>query len=262
MAKVTVKDKVKLYLYIGKLLLNQKKRDYSKINEEYNSGIWNQKYENIDFEKWSSNYDVDDDKPRILVKNGKLFLDNRTDYINEYYQQLFDILDSYKNESIVELGVGLGHIIFQLQKRNFKHLEGYDISENAIKSLNKYGTEKKYSIKFGVHDLNKSFPETMIDNKIVFTHTCLEQVKRFMPNVLKNIIAGKPKLVINFEVDYNTSPLIVKKYFDARDYQNNLVNELQRLEKQKEIKIISINKFPLSLSPVNRLSAIIWKIKD
>jgi hypothetical protein len=55
---------------------------------------------------------------------------------------------------------------------------------------------------------------------------------------------------------------MVKKYFDARDYQNNLVNELQKLEKQKEIEIVSINKLPLSLSPVNRLSAIIWKIKD
>ena len=83
-----------------------------------------------------------------------------------------------------------------------------------------------------------------------------------MPNVLKNIIAGKPKLVINFEVNYNTAPFIVKKYFDARDYQNNLINKLLKLEKQKEIEIVSINKLPLSLSPVNRLSSIIWKTKE
>lgn len=262
MSKVSVKDKAKLYLYIGKLLLNKKKRNYSKVNEEYNSGLWNRKYEDINFESWSSNYDLKNNEQSILVKNDKLFLDNRLDYIYEYYQQVFDILDQYKNESIVELGCGLGHVIFQLQKRNFKHLEGYDISENAIKSLNRYSIEKKYDIKFGVQDLNKPIPETRIENKIVFTHTCLEQVKRFMPNVLKNIIAGKPKIVINFEVDYNTSPYMVKKYFDARDYQNNLVNELQKLEKQKSIKIVSINKFPLALSPVNRLSAIIWKIKE
>jgi len=78
-----------------------------------------------------------------------------------------------------------------------------------------------------------------------------------MPIVLNNILKGKPKLVINFEVDYDSSDSLVKDYFDACDYQNNFVSELKNM--QKQINILSINRLPLSLSPVNRVSAIIWK---
>ena len=82
-----------------------------------------------------------------------------------------------------------------------------------------------------------------------------------MKNALKNNCNGYPKLVINFEVDYDASPYIVKKYLDSRDYQNNLVKELKILEKNGDIELVSIKKFKYSVSPVNRSSAIMWKPK-
>lgn len=117
------------------------------------------------------------------------------------------------------------------------------------------------SIHFGVHDLNQPFTENMIKNKVVFTHQCLEQCHLFMPNILKNIVKGRPKIVVNFEVDYDSSPIMVKKYFEHQGYQNNLVRELKKLEKQKKIEIISIERLPLSFNPFNRLSAITWEVK-
>lgn len=261
MPKITMKDKIKLYMYIGKLFLNRKKRDHSKINQEYNSGIWNRKFGDVEFESLSGNYGRKDmEEYSIFTNNDKLFKGIRSQYEKKYQQQIFDILDNYIDDSVVELGCGLGTNLFQLHHMNFKKLEGYDISENAISLVTQHCKKKGYDIHFGVCDLNNSLP--MIKDKIVFTRSCMEQLKHIMPNVLKNIIAGKPKLVINFEVNYNTSPPLVKKYFDARDYQNNLVNELLKLEKQKEIEMVSINKLPLSLSPVNRLSCIMWKIKE
>ena len=94
-----------------------------------------------------------------------------------------------------------------------------------------------------------------------FTKACLEQCKHIMPNALQNIINGKPKLVINFEVDYGSSPFLAKKYFDARDYQNNLVSELKKLEKENKVKILLIQKLVYAGSPVNTRSAIIWEPK-
>lgn len=79
-----------------------------------------------------------------------------------------------------------------------------------------------------------------------------------MPNVLQNILKAKPKLVMNFEVDYDSSPYIVRKYFDSRDYQNNLVRNLKKLENQNKLEIISIQKMTYSGSPVNRRSVITW----
>ena len=101
----------------------------------------------------------------------------------------------------------------------------------------------------------------MIKDKVVFTSGCLEQCKHIMENALKNIVNGNPKLVINFEVDYDASPYIVKKYLDSCDYQNNLVKELKILEKNGDIELVSIKKLKYSISPVNRSSAIMWKPK-
>lgn len=257
--KVTMLDKLKLYLYITKIKIVKKRRNYNTINNEYNSGLWKKKYEEIDFETRHGMYGKNSELLSIFTINNVLFKGKYGDYEEKYQQQFFDILDNYIDEPIVELGCGLGSNLFQLSHRNFKKLKGYDVSENAILLAKRHNTEKNYGIHFDVLDLNKPFPKDIIEDKVVFTLACLEQLKNYMPNVLKNIIDGKPKIVINFEVDYDPSPFMVKQYFNARDYQNNLVKELSRLEKQKKIEIVSIKKLPLSLSPVNRLSTIIWK---
>jgi cyclopropane fatty-acyl-phospholipid synthase-like methyltransferase len=259
---VTIKDKLRLYYDIELLKLKNIKRDYKIINQEYNDGFWSGKSaDTANFETWVGNYGNSAEQVRIYVRDGKFFKGTKKEYAEEYYLQLDNVLEQYKNESIVELGCGRGHILFRLYHKNCKKLTGYDISENAISQLQEYCTQKKYPINFDVQDLNKPFSPEIIKNKIVYTHTCLEQLKNYMPNVLKNIINGKPKLVINFEVDYDSSPFIVKEYFKAKDYQNNLVRELKKLEKQNKVEIVSIKKFSLALSPTNRLSTIIWKIK-
>ena len=148
-----------------------------------------------------------------------------------------------------------------LLKVGFKKLEGYDLSENAISHLCKYVKMKGYNIHFGVCDLNKKFSPDIIKDKVVFTHTCLEQCKHIMSNVLENIIEGKPKLVINFEVDYDTASYLVKKYLDACDYQNNLVRELKSLENNGKIEILSIKNLAYQNHPINRVSSIIWRPK-
>lgn len=260
-SSVTMIDKVKLYLYIGKLRLRKKNRDHNIINKEYNLGLWNRQYNTIDFETLPRMYGKDDNTSSIFTINNVLFKGKYGDYTEKFQQQFFDILDNYIDEPVVELGCGLGSNLFQLSHRNFKKLEGYDVSENAISLAKRHNTEKNHGIHFDVLDLNRPLPKGIIEDKVVFTNTCLEQLKHYMSNILKNIIDGKPKVVINFEVDYDPSPFMVKQYFNACDYQNNLVKELSRLEKQKKIEIVSIKKLPLSLTPVNRLSAIIWKIK-
>jgi len=258
---VSIIEKLKIYAYIIKLLAKKQRRNYSVIDQEYNSGIWNKKFEEINFESLHGNYARNDvDEYIIMSYNDKLIKCVRRTVENKYYDQILKVLQEFKEDSVVELGCGLGANLFMLHNAGFKKLEGYDLSQNAINHLRQYSKIKKYNMHFGVCDLNNLFPSNMIKDKIVFTHTCLEQCKNIMPNVLRNIINAKPKLVINFEVDYDKSSYMVKKYFDVHDYQNNLVRELVKLKKQEKISIISIKKLSLSLSPVNRLSTIIWKL--
>ncbi len=253
-------EKIKLRLYIKKLKLKKRKRVQSLITTDYDQGIWNKKYEDVDFESIVGMYGKDPNSSSLFVKDGKIFKGKYFDYVEKYQKQIIDVLSEHANDNfIVEFGCGLGANLFLLYKKKFESLEGYDVSRNAILLAKKYSVEKEYNIKFDVLDLTKPLPDKLIENKIVFTNTCLEQLKHYMPTVLQNILDGKPKLVINFEVDYNSSSSIVKEYFDSVDYQNNLVSELKKLQKEKKINIKSIKPFSLSLSPVNRLSSIIWK---
>jgi len=252
-------EKIKLYLYIKKLKSKRKKREQNIINDDYEKGIWNQEYKNVDFESITGMYKKDPNSSTLFVKDGKIFKGKLSEYTKKFEAQIVNVLSEYKEDNFVEFGCGLGANLFLLHKNKFKNLEGYDISKNAISLAKKYSGEKKYNIKFDTLNLTEPLPEKLIENKIVFTNTCLEQLKHYMSTVLQNILDGKPKLVINFEVDYNSSDSLVKEYFDAVDYQNNLVSELEKLEMEKKIEIISIKPFSLSLSPVNRLSSIIWK---
>jgi SAM-dependent methyltransferase len=259
-SEASILDKVKLFAYILKLNLLKQKRDYSLINKQYNSGRWNRKLEDIDFESLIGNYERNDlDNFNIVAFNDKLVKAIERDFEKKYTSQMLEILLEFKSDTVVELGCGLGGNLFMLQKNGFRNLEGYDLSENAIKNLQQYSKIKKYDIIFKQCDLNNKMISEYIENKIVFTHTCLEQCKHIMPNVIKNIVYGKPKLVINLEVDYDSSAFIVKKYVDACDYQNNLVRELKKLEHKQMLEIISIKKLSYQNHPLNRISSIIWK---
>jgi len=256
--KITFVDKLKLYVDI--LRYTKKQRTSKQVDSEYNNGTWNQSFNDIDFESWQGNYNVKDGHiQRPMSFNDKIFKGPWDEYIEQYKSQILDVLDKYLDQPVVELGCGLGHMLFSLYHRNFKKLEGYDISENAISLLKKYSKSKNYQINFDVLDMIKPYPKGIFEDKIIYTHTSLEQVTHYIPNVLKNIIDAKPKIVINFEVDYTTSSFWSKRYMNKADYQTTLVQELQKLEKEGKIEIISIKKIPLSISPVNRPSCIMWK---
>ena len=260
--KASISDIISLYAYVIKLCLQKKNRDYSLIDEEYNSGMWDRPFKEIDFETLGGNYNRSDmNELNISPILDKLVKISRRDYDVKRNTEFLSFFKNYSQNSIVELGCGLGMNLFLLHNSGFQNLAGYDLSTNAINNLKKYAKMKGINIHFDVCDLNNELPEKLIEKKIVFTNTCLEQCKHIMSNVLQNILKGKPKLVINFEVDYDSSPYMVRKYFDACDYQNNLVKELKKLEREDKIKVLSIQKLVYSGSPTNRRSAIIWEPK-
>lgn len=257
--KASFFDIVKLYGYVMKLNFQKQKRDYGLVNKEYDLGTWNRSFEEIDFETAGGNY-ARKDMDQIIINpiNDKLVKIPRKIYEEKSKIEFLSFFQNHIHDSIVELGCGLGFNLFSLYNSGFTDLAGYDLSKNSINNLKKYVKQKKIDINFDICDLNNPLPENLIDGKVVFTNTCLEQCKHIMPNVLQNILKAKPKLVMNFEVDYDSSPYIVRKYFDSRDYQNNLVRNLKKLENQNKLEIISIQKMTYSGSPVNRRSVITW----
>jgi len=233
------------------------KRTPKVINKAYD-----QKYESYDINKVDKNfsrldmYRTNQNKIGYFVKDGKLFRGKFSKHYQEYEQQFMDSLSDYKSEHIVELGCGMGGNLFQLSRNGFTKLSGSDVSSNGINFARKYNKKFDHNVSFEVLDITKSMPD--FSDKILMTITVLEQLKHSMKTIIQNIIDSNPKLVINFEVDYDNAPFTVKRYFQVRDYQNNFVSELK---KHNDVEIISIRKLSFDLSPVNRLSEIKWKPK-
>jgi len=235
-------------------LFKKKKRNQELINSEYNNYTWkNVTIENLELSNHSM-YGLKNDDVGLMVKDGKWFKGKYGDYYEQYWTQIKSYLLEYKNDEVIELGCGVGINLFRLWNDKFTKLYGYDLSGNAIALAKKYSEKNNSNIKFDVLDLTNELPN--FSNKIIFTHACLEQVKYSMKTVIQNLIKSNPKLVINFEVDFENAPFIVKQFCNAMDFQNNLVQELKN---NKNVEIISIEELSLNTSHVNIMSAIIWK---
>ena len=235
-------------------LFRKKKRNQELVNLEYNDYNWkNMTIEKLELSNHSM-YGLKNDDMGLMVKDGKWFKGKYGDYFDQYWTQIKSYLLEYKNDEVIELGCGLGINLFRLWNDKFTKLYGYDLSENAISLAKKYNEKNNSNIKFNVLDLTNELPN--FSNKIIFTHACLEQVKYSMKTVIQNLIKSNPKLVINFEVDFENAPFIVKQFCNAMDFQNNLVQELKN---NKNVEIISIEELSLNTSHVNIMSAIIWK---
>ena len=112
-------EKIKLYLHIKKLKLKKMKRVQSLITADYDQGIWNEKYENINFESIIGMYGKDPNLSSLLVKDGKIFKGKYSDYVEKFQNQIIDVLSEYVNgNSIVEFGCGPGVNLFLLYKKN------------------------------------------------------------------------------------------------------------------------------------------------
>ena len=65
-------DEIKLRLYIKKLKFKKIKRDQSTISLDYDQGVWNKKYDDIDFESLIGMYGKNPEESALFVKDGKL----------------------------------------------------------------------------------------------------------------------------------------------------------------------------------------------
>jgi len=235
-------------------LMKKQNRTKKLINSEYNDRSW----KNMDIKKLKlvnhSMYGLKNDDIGLMDKDGKWFKAKYGDYSEQYWKQIRSYLLEYSNDEVVELGCGLGVNLFRLSKDGFTKLQGYDLSKNAIEFATQYNKKINGNLEFNVLDLTDKLPN--FSNKIIFTHACLEQVKHSMKTIIQNIIDSKPKLVINFEVDFDNAPFMVKQYCNAMDFQNNLIKELK---KNENVEIILIKRLSLNISHVNIMSAIIWR---
>lgn len=265
---------ISLALGDTKILGHKKTREYVKTvyNEKlYKKFLQDRSWTKIKTleEYVSTNFfypEIEKNTIHDVLLNGKLH--SSTDFeCTKIMRKLYaDNLKNYLNSNaVIELGCGTGRNLFSLRAFGFKNnMEGYDISENAIKLCRLKNDYFDSDIKFDTLDLTTELESLgTLKNKIVFSSHCLEQLKRYTDKIILDLIKLKPKRVIHFEpvpelYAFSMRDIIARIYNYAHDYQNNLLVTLKKYEKRKMIKIMDAHRLGTSMNPLNETTLINW----
>jgi hypothetical protein len=249
---------------VYRLILRRMERTQDKVNSEYDLLHWQNILSN---KAWIKAKDLAEFLGRPDLTERLRKVDNRILRISaqKYYQYRIGALGNLIGrhcgdaDGIVELGTGYGYNLFSL---HLSHpgwsLKGFDISPNGIiagrEIANRFDLSDRISLD-RIDLTNASDPNlAAIKDKVVLTYFCLEQIPYDVRKVVENILAARPKRVINIEPTTellkltNPRDLVSLFYIRSVDYQTELFSTLDELERQGRIRIVARERMPFAPS--------------
>ncbi|HEX9213824.1 MAG TPA: class I SAM-dependent methyltransferase [Bradyrhizobium sp.] len=249
---------------IGRLVVRRVKRTADVVNSEYNLLVW-QRVRTA--KAWTRTNDLSEFLIAPNTTQELRKVDNQICRITaeDYYRYrtgaLGDLIARHagQSERIVELGTGYGYNLFSLHLNHPQWtLKGFDIAPNGIE------TGREVAAHFGLSDkvvldridlTDEADPNfAAIKGEVVFTYFCIEQIPYDVRKVVDNIIAARPKRVINIEpttelLDLaNPRDIVSFLYIRSVDYQTQLFSTLEDYERQGRIRILARERMPFAPS--------------
>jgi tRNA G46 methylase TrmB len=264
-----------LYLINKKneIINNNFKRTAQIVSNDYHAKGW---YDVLKNKKWLQqdkliDFVLDSKNPTISNEQTS-YIDNKICNITQGEYALFrkEILNFYITENIddsdtiVELGCGWGLNLWTILANNpQKKLEGYELSENGLKSCIEINHHFNCDVSFGNIDLTKNSTFPILENKIIFTFHVLEQLKYETCTIIENILKCKPHMVLHFEpvpelYENSDHEKLVKQYIQFSDYQDNLLSTLKKFESDGKITIIETKRLYFAANPLYETCFIKW----
>jgi hypothetical protein len=248
----------------SRLILRRIERTQDKVNSEYDLLHWQKILSN---KAWLKAKDLPDFLAPPDLKERLRKIDNRILRIDgqKYYQYRIGALGELigrhcgDTDGIVELGTGYGYNLFSLHLSYPDWmLKGFDISPNGIIAGREIADRFNLSNKVSLDriDLTDASDPNLaeITGKVVLTYFCIEQIPYDVRKVVENIIAAKPKRVVNVEPTIEMlnlarpRDLVSLLYIRSVDYQTQLFSTLDELERQGRIRIIARERMPFAPS--------------
>ena len=249
---------------VYRLVLRRMERTQDEVNSEYNLLHWQKILSN---KAWLKAKDLPDflAPPDMIERLRKV--DNQILRISaqKYYQYrigaLGDLIARHGGgaKGIVELGTGYGYNLFSLHHSHPDWtLKGFDISPNGITAGREIADRFAISDRISLDriDLTDASDPNLaaIAGEVVLTYFCIEQIPYDVRKVIENIIAAKPKRVINIEPTtellelFRPRDVVSLFYIRSVDYQTQLFTTLNELERQGRIRIIARERMPFAPS--------------
>lgn len=249
------KDKNDMMFSIAKDIATTDFRVVGKNDSTIWQKGWGEVYDHV---KNQENFNITSLKPQYVNKHNIIRIDG--EYATSISQDLmfnYDLILRkaifYKYLSgakkIVEFGCGTGTtqmILVELFKKYNTKLHATDWSQPALKIIDLISQKLDYPISsslFNMLDLN-GWDKLEIDHDTaILTVHAMEQLGDGYDNLIKNILAAKPKFCLHLEpmdemynADYFPDYLALN-YHKKRNYLNGFYTKLKELEKSGKIKI-------------------------
>ncbi|MGY3513222.1 class I SAM-dependent methyltransferase [Bradyrhizobium lupini] len=278
-AKASLADRATTYALdavrsIGRLVMRRVKRTADVVNSEYNLLIWQRV---LTARAWTKTNDLSEFliPPNTAQELRKV--DNQIcriaaqDYYRYRAKALGELIARHANSKrIVELGTGYGYNLFSL---HLDHPEwtfkGFDIAPNGIATGREVAAHFGLSDKIALDriDLTDASDSNFaaIEGEVVFTYFCIEQIPYDVRKVVDNIIAARPKRVINIEPTTELLNLADPRdivsflYIRSVDYQTQLFSTLDEYERQGRIRILARERMPFAPSIHNDGFLFCWE---
>jgi hypothetical protein len=240
---------------IYRLILRRIERTRDQVNSEYNLSHWQKVLSN---KAWISAKDLatflapPDSTQRLRKADGEILRISAQKYYRYRIGALGNLIARHcgNTSQIVELGAGYGYNLFSLHLNHPDWtLKGFDIAANGIAAGREIAAHFGLSDKIVLDRIDLTDPLDpnlgAITNQVVFTYFCIEQIPYDVKKVIENIIAAKPKRVINIEPTTellnltNPRDLVSLVYIRSVDYQTELFSTLDEFERQGRVRIIA-----------------------
>jgi SAM-dependent methyltransferase len=245
-----------------RLMVRRVKRTADVVDSEYNQQNWQKMLASKGWLRAASLADflapADSNESLRKVDNKILRIDGQR-YYRYRTAALSNLILRHAGDvrQIVELGCGYGYNLFSLHlHRPDLTFKGFDIAPNGIAAGREiaahFGLSDKISLdRIDLTDAND--PNlSAIAGQTAFTYFCIEQIPYDVRKVVENIIAAKPRRVINIEPTTElldlTHPrdLVSLVYIRSVDYQTQLFSILDQLEREGRIRIIARERMPFA----------------
>jgi hypothetical protein len=238
-----------------RLILRRVRRTAAVVDADYNLLHWNKILAD---KRWLRAKDLRDfvashaDTLVYRKVDGRIVRMDSRAYYSYRIGAFGNLIERHAENSghIVELGAGYGLNLFLLYlSRPDWTFAGFDISTNGITAGNEiarhFGLSDVISLdRIDLTDAND--PNlSAIKDQTVFTCFCIEQIPYDVRKVVENIIAAKPKRVINIEPTTElldlTKPrdVVSFAYIRSVDYQTKLFTTLDEFERQGRIRVVA-----------------------
>lgn len=278
-AKASLADRATTYALdavrsIGRLVMRRVKRTADVVNSEYNLLIWQRV---LAARAWTKTNDLSEFliPPNTAQELRKV--DNQIcriaaqDYYRYRAKALGELIARHADSKrIVELGTGYGYNLFSLHLNHPEWtFKGFDIAPNGIATGREVAAHFGLSDKVSLDRIDLTDASDInfaaIEGEVVFTYFCIEQIPYDVRKVVDNIIAARPKRVINIEPTTELLNLADPRdivsflYIRSVDYQTQLFSTLDEYERQGRIRILARERMPFAPSIHNDGFLFCWE---